>query len=172
MPYIMRKLFEADSFAVSLAMPNPKKPVVSEWIQKIKNEVGEPKLEKYLIGHSLGVPAILRYLENMPVGSKIGGAFLVSGPCKKLDVQNPDSHFRLIDNFLEGPFNFAHIKKVCDRFYIIHGENDPHVPFSHAEFFGKELGAPITKIYRGGHLGDKDIYEFPELLEIILQQNK
>src|ERR1035437_9151304 len=87
-PWLMRELYKVKIFAMALEMPNPKAPKMTEWVEKIKEEVGEPNLDKYLVGHSLGVPAILRYLESLPEGSKIDGAFLVSGPIEKLEVSN------------------------------------------------------------------------------------
>ena len=167
-PWLMGELFKNKCFAVSLSMPNPKVPVVSEWINKIQEEIGEINEEKYLVGHSLGVPAILRYLETIPEGEKIGGCFLVSGVFEKINTDL----ISLIDNFLEKPFDFDHIKKVCDKFYIIHNIFDDHVPFSHAESFSNELNVPITKIERenDGHLGDIPYCdELPELLDLILK---
>ena len=172
-PWLMRQLYKVKVFALALEMPNPWAPIMTDWVSKIKQEVGKINEDKYLVGHSLGVPAILRYLESVPEDKKFGGAFLVSGPFEKLDIENKSSRIRPIDNFFETSFNFEHIKKVCSNFYTIHRDNDPAVPFSHAEIFSKELNAPITKILNGGHLGDHDGFpELPQLLDLILENIK
>lgn len=163
-PWLMRELYKAKTFAVALEMPKPKAPIKDEWVAKIKEEVGEVVPDKYLVGHSLGVPAILRFLETLNEGEKIAGAFLVSGPVDNVNIKE-------ISNFFETPFNFEHIKKVCDKFYIIHGDADSVVPFSNAEKLSKELNAPIIKVVGADHLGDSDgVYELPQLLEIILTE--
>src|SRR3990167_7996265 len=115
LPWLMSQLFQrARYFAVALEMPNPEKPKVVEWIQKITQELGEPNWNKYLIGHSLGVPAILRYLESLPEKSKIGGVFLVAGFADKINdsVVSLVVHSR-ISSFIEKPFDFKHIKKFA-----------------------------------------------------------
>ena len=64
-PWLKSEL-ESNGFAVEVpAMPNTDRPTVSEWINKITEVVGEPSLNTYLIGHSLGCIAILRYLESL-----------------------------------------------------------------------------------------------------------
>lgn len=46
---------------------------------KIKDVVGEPDLNTYFAGHSLGLIAILRYLEILPETQKVGGCVFVAG---------------------------------------------------------------------------------------------
>ena len=173
MPWLMHNIFiKMKASAVSLEMPNPENPIASEWVEKIKNEVGEPSLEKYLVGHSLGVPAILRYLETIPEDKKIGGVFLVAGFIDKLEQSEKESSIRKIDNFLEEPFNFEHIKKVCDRFFMIHGDNDTTVPISMAQKLGEKLEIEPLVVKGAGHFQSSKIFELPELLELILKEVK
>lgn len=170
-PWLMSEIFKkSKNFAVSLEMPNPNFPVCSEWISKINNEVVNPNQNTYLVGHSLGVPAILRYLETLHEGQKIGGVFLVAGFVSKLDQPDPDSNIRKIDNFLEKPFDFNHIKKVCDVFHIIHGSDDNVVPISNAEFLAEQLDTTVFVIKGAGHFPSSKVFEIPELLEIILKE--
>jgi len=172
-PWLMSELFKkSNSFAVALEMPNPQDPVVSEWVGKIKDEVGEPTLYKYLIGHSLGVPAVLRYLEMLEDNQKIGAVFLVAGFTNKLEESDSSSNIRKIDNFLEKPFNFEHIKKVCNKFYLIHGDQDTLVPVSNAKLLGEKLGVVPLIIKGAGHFKTSMVFELPELLDIILKEIK
>ena len=43
-------------------MPNSSNPMVKEWISCMNETIGAPTKSDYLVGHSLGVIAILRYL--------------------------------------------------------------------------------------------------------------
>lgn len=173
LPWLMSELFKrAKIFAVSLEMPCPELPLVGEWVKKINEEIKEPDQNKYLVGHSLGVPAILRYLESLQVGEKIGAVFLVAGFSNPLNVDHPDSDsdFRKFDNFFEKPFNFEYIKERCGKFYIIHGDKDHIVPINEAEILNKELGAQLLILEGAGHFQSSKVFELPELLELILKE--
>lgn len=173
LPWLMSELFKkTQSFAVALEMPNPDFPVVSDWVKKIKKKIKKPNENVYLVGHSLGVSTILRYLETLKRNQKIGGVFLVSGFIDKLDNSNSNSNLRKIDNFFEKPFNFENIKKVCNKFYLIHGDQDTVVPISNAEFLGKKLGVTPLIIKGSRHFPSSKVFELPELLEIILKETK
>jgi len=99
------------SCTCALAMPNPEEPICSEWVNEISRHIKRSEEgEIFLVGHSLGGPAILRYLESMPAGAVIGGAILVSSPSEKNDN-------RKVDSFLGRPSDYKKIKtkakKVC-----------------------------------------------------------
>lgn len=161
-PWLMAELENKEIYACALPMPNPDAPVVSEWVDEIARVVDmNPNDEICLVGHSLGVPAILRYLEGN-VSKKISKAVLVSGPSEKNG--NPK-----IENFLEAPFNFEVIKNKVDEFYIIHGVNDPVVPFANAETLASELGGKLITVENGGHLnGSSGWRQLPQALEVLI----
>lgn len=172
-PWLMSELNKLDIYACSLPMPNPSEPKVEEWVGLINYVVKNPNEEIFLVGHSLGVPTVLRYLESLLNDIKIGGVVLVSGPYKKLETQNPNSKIRKIDNFLETDFNFKKIKVSCEKFVIVHGDNDDSVPFEHALFLSKNLDAKITTVHNGGHLsGHEGFNELPEVLEALKEMIK
>lgn len=62
-PWLMSELEKKDLYACALAMPSPDTPTVEEWCKEIDRHI-YPEDEVYLIGHSLGATAILRYLER------------------------------------------------------------------------------------------------------------
>src|SRR3989338_7383135 len=78
-PWLKKELESIGVKAEALEMPNTNHPVMSEWIGHLKNVVSEPDENTYLVGHSLGVIAILRYLESLDGEKKIGGVILVAG---------------------------------------------------------------------------------------------
>lgn len=173
-PWLMAELYKHEVYACALPMPDPYNPKKEAWVQAISNAVNTfTEDEIVLVGHSLGVPAILRYLETRKENQKIGGAVLISGPCSLLDIDNKESKLRRIDNFLDTPFNFEDIKQKSKNFVVIHGDNDPKVPFSHAEELSKNLNCKLISIPNGKHLGNSDgCHELPEALEGINEMLK
>ncbi len=162
-PWLMGELEKDEVYACALPMPNPNYPKKEEWVKTIADVVADPEDEIFLVGHSLGVPAILHYLQSLENDRKINGVVLVSGPVKPLKVVK----YPVIDTFLDS-FDFTHIKKVCKNFCIIHGDNDDKVPFNHAEELSKNLNCKLITIPNGGHLnGSAGWTELPEVLEAL-----
>lgn len=158
-PWLMSELEKQDVYACALSMPKPNEPVCSEWVEEISRHVEINKNDDiYLVGHSLGVPAILRYLEKSEIFS-IKGVVLVSGPLEK-------NNNRKIDTFLETSFDFETIKSKCESFAIIHGDNDPNVPLNNAETLSKGLNGELIIVKNGGHLnGSAGWIMLPQCLE-------
>ncbi len=168
-PWLMGQLAKADVYACALPMPTPSDPIKEEWIKEIQHAIPNPNEDIFLVGHSLGVPAILNYLESLPEGAKIGGAVLVSGPIEKIDTENPDSKLRKIDHFFHD-FDFNKIKNSCLQFSVIHGDNDPKVVFeNHAIPLSEKLSCELISIPNGGHLnGNSGWYELPEAFTALM----
>jgi uncharacterized protein len=158
-PWLMGELEKQEIYACALPMPKPDNPDCAEWVEEIsRNVTGEDEI--YLVGHSLGSPAILRYLES-PQAKNIAGAVLVSGPSEKNDNRN-------IDSFMEGAFDFEKIKSKCKKFAVIHGDNDPAVPLNNAKFIADKMGCELIIIENGGHLnGSSGWIQLPQCLEVL-----
>ena len=162
--WLMGKLNTQNVYACALAMPSPKAPMCDEGVEEIRRNIERDSSDEiYLVGHSLGVPAILRYLESSEVKAVVRGAVLVSGPSEK-------TANRKVDSFLENPFNYALIKSRVGTFVIIHGDNDQNVPLSHAESLAKKLNGELIIIKNGGHLnGSAGWFTLPECLDALNQ---
>lgn len=162
-PYLMAELNEHDIYACALSMPSPEKPLLSEWLEEIKRHVEKnPDDALYLVGHSLGGTATLRYLERYD-DKNIKGVVLVSTPCEK--TQN-----RKIDNFLESDFDYETIKSRGSAVAIIHGVDDPWVPVANAKHVAEKTQGKLILIPNGKHLNDSSGFrELPECLEVLLE---
>jgi predicted alpha/beta hydrolase family esterase len=160
-PWLMGELDKIDIYACALAMPNPANPICDEWINEVARHVERNQEDQiYLVGHSLGVPTILRYLEQTGANN-IQGAVLVSGPSEK-------NNNRKIDSFLDKSFDFGVIKSKAKQFSIIHGDNDPNVPLSNAEFLSDKLEGNLILVPNGGHLnGSSGWLSLPPVLEVL-----
>jgi predicted alpha/beta hydrolase family esterase len=181
-PWLMGELHKREVYACALSMPNPEHPVCAEWVDEIDRHVERnPDDEIYLVGHSLGVPAILRYFETFKTeraakiasaeggaggGGKIAGAVLISGPCKIKDEKE-------ISGFLDHGFDFKKIKTMSKKFLVIHGDDDHVVPLDESKIVSEELGAPLVVIKGGRHLSGSDgWYTLPQCLDGILEMMK
>lgn len=159
-PWLMAELDKQDIYACALSMPSPELPLCNEWVEEISRHVERNTGDEiYLIGHSLGVPAILRYLENA-IAKPIAGAVLLAGPAKTSNAK--------IKNFLDRDFDFEKITSLCKKFAVIHGDDDPLVPLEDARFLAHQLEAKLLVIEGGKHLnGSAGLYQFPQCLEVL-----
>ncbi|KKP62864.1 MAG: hypothetical protein UR57_C0010G0028 [Candidatus Nomurabacteria bacterium GW2011_GWE2_34_25] len=112
-PYLMGELEKQDIYSFALSMPTPDKPIVSEWLSEIKHYVDRDiNDDVYLVGHSLGGTAILRYLEQFN-SHNIKGVIIVSAPCMRTEVN------KKIWSFLETNFDWSVIKKSIQNVIVI-----------------------------------------------------
>ncbi len=153
-----------------LAMPTPNEPNMETWVSTLKEAVGEPSEALYLVGHSIGVATILRYLESLEEEKKIGGAVFVAG-------YTDDLGYKELSSFFSEPFNFEKIKKTAKHFIAIHSDDDPFVPLTHSVTFRNELNAEIiikknAKHFDGPHDGKNSCLSLPEVTKAIVKMSK
>lgn len=160
-PWLMTELEKKDIYACALSMPDPKNPIPEEWVAEIARVVDRnPKNQIYLVGHSLGVPAILRFLEQTKA-KNIKGIVLVSGPIYKTAKKK-------VAAFLKDSFDFGGIRNKVKKIVVIHGDNDQNVSFEQGQFLAKELKGKLIAIKNGGHLnGSLGWVQLPQCLEAL-----
>lgn len=160
-PWLMGELEKQNIYSCALSMPNPNNPIPVEWVEEISRHVENNKRDQvYLIGHSLGVPAILRYIENTQA-KNIKGIVLVAGPIFKTTK-------RKVAEFLKKPFDFEKIKKGVKKIVVIHGDNDRSVSMEQGEMLAKKLNGKLIIIKNGGHLnGASGWFTLPQCLEVL-----
>jgi len=162
----LRNELEEKGYVVDVPdMPNTEHPIASEWNNKLAEVVGEPNIDTYLVGHSLGSITILRYLETLTDDQKIGGAILVAGFGERFQRYNAGNH----DTFFDHELNWQRIREHCERFTAIHGEDDPNVELGQLELFKQKLGAKAIATRGMGHYGSPDgVYEVPMVRDELL----
>lgn len=159
----LKKELEKEKFKVTVPnFPNTQTPVLTEWLEYFADKV-EINGDTLLIGHSLGVPLILRFLEQLEETKKIKSAFLVAGFERSLGIAETD-------NFVDKPFNWEKIKQACRKFCVIHSDNDLYIPLYIAEDLAEELESELIVEHNGGHLNAPGGYlKYPKLLELTMQ---
>lgn len=159
--WLMDELSKFDVYACALPMPNPNNPVPAEWVAEIARVAErDPKDKIYLVGHSLGVPAILKFLEKTKT-KNVKGIVLVSGPVYKTSKKK-------VQAYLKDSFDFVGIRNKVKKIAVIHGDNDQNVSFEQGEFLAKELKGKLIEIKNGGHLnGSSGWVQLPQCLEVL-----
>lgn len=161
-PWLMSELKKEDIYATSLTMPSPDEPSCVDWMDEINRHVSRSLNDEiYLVGHSLGVAAILNYAQNYSDnGQIIKGAVLVSGRVQKSDNPKTQSFY--------GEFDFEKIKMKINKFSVIHGDNDEMVSVSNAYEISEKLGIEPVIIENGAHLnGSAGWRELPQAMKAL-----
>lgn len=144
-PYVKKELEALDFEVVVPAMPNTDNPKLHEWLPMLKEIIGRPDEDLYLIGHSLGCATIMRYLEALSDVEKVGGVVFVAG-------FNENVGYDEIQSFFETPIDLEKVKsKSKNGFIAIHSDDDPHVDLKYADVFKKKLGAEIIIKHKAKH---------------------
>lgn len=121
--------------------------------------------ESIIVGHSSGSVAILGLLQKLPDNIKINKCYLIASFMN--DFGNPD-----FSGLFEEPFDFEKIKTKVNQIYIIHSDNDPYCPLSHAEYFRDKLNAELIVKEGQKHFNlemGEQYKQFPFLLDLILE---
>jgi hypothetical protein len=166
-PWLKREL-ESFGFKVEVpAMPDSEHPKQGAWIRSMKKILKEPDKELILIGHSVGCITIMRYLESLKKGQKIGGTVFVAG-------FTDDLGYKELKNYFKTPINYRSIKSHCPKFISIHSDNDPFVALKHADVLNKKLDAEIIVKQNMGHFSgevddEQSCSELPEVFDAVLR---
>jgi predicted alpha/beta hydrolase family esterase len=166
-PWIKAEL-ENQDFEVSVPqMPNADFPQQKEWVKYMQELIGEVDANTFLVGHSLGVIAILRFLESLSVDQKVDGAILVSGFSESLGTI-PE-----IENFFKNQVDYEEIRSHCENFVVINSDDDPYVPMEKGEILRDKLGAKLIVLHSAGHINiGTGYFELPIAVEELLRISK
>ncbi len=144
-------------------MPDPMFPKPEEWIKTLTKSVSNPSSSVCLAGHSLGVPTILRYLEKLPAGKKVGKIILVAGFCRSIGIP-------IIDPFVQKEFDWKKIKNSAEKIIVVYSDNDPYIPLLESLFLAERLKVEPIVEKNGGHITAPDFGPYPKMLEWIIQE--
>jgi predicted alpha/beta hydrolase family esterase len=160
-PWLKAKLEEFGVPTEIPEMPNTDSPIAHDWVQKLSHTIGQPDDDTYLVGHSLGCITILRYLESLGEGQKIGGCVFVAGFTGRFEKYN-GGH----DTFFDHELDWEAIASHCDTFVAFHSDNDTNVEPGQLNLFKEKLNAKTVLVEGMGHFGSADgAYEVPLILD-------
>ena len=164
---------ETRGFAVEVpVMPEASEPRIYNWVPKLAEVVGVADEETYFVGHSMGCQTIVRYLETLPEGVKVGGAVFVAGFLKRLTgLDLEDDEVELIkdvaNHWLSSSLDLQKVKSHLDKSVAIFSDNDVFVPAENQDEYKNILGSEVIIKHNMGHFrGDPDgVFELPIVLE-------
>lgn len=168
--WLDKELTTKDFLVERLAMPNPETPVIESWIRKLQESIN-PDSETILVGHSVGCQAAIRYLETLPIETKIKGLVLLA-PWMKLDQttieEEGEEGVEIARPWMETPIDFDKVKKIANNVIAIFSDNDDFVELSQKDFFEEKLSAQTIVEHEKGHFSPaENISELPSALKSI-----
>ncbi|MEF3691990.1 MAG: alpha/beta fold hydrolase [Candidatus Moraniibacteriota bacterium] len=160
----MKKELEKRKISIEvLAMPNTDNPKMEEWLDFMREKIGKIDEDIFLVGHSLGCIAILRYLESLSEGEKVGGALLVAGFSRSINIPE-------LENFFQTPLDYEKVKKSVRQIGAINSDNDYYVPMEEGKILEEKLGAKLVVLHKAFHLNEGNgFFELPTGLEELLK---
>ena len=163
-PELQEKLAEKGFEVKVFSMPNTEAPLIEEWIRYLEDNVKDVDENTYFVGHSVGCQTIMRFLEKLHRGKRIGGCFFVA-PWFNLVNLEPEE-MEIAHPWMNTKTDFARILTHCSNFLCLFSSNDPYVPQSDHSIFEKDLGAKIVLEQNRGHFTEK---QEPKILEEALK---
>lgn len=161
-PWLGRELEKHGVTFINEQMPNPAYPQMKEWVASLRELVGRPDTETFLIGHSLGSITVLRYLESLHNDEEVGGAVLVAGFTDDLGIPE-------LANFFATPIDWAKIRTHVEKIVSIESDNDPYELARYNDDFKKHLNAETMLLHDRKHFSaDDGITQLPEALHSLL----
>lgn len=165
-PAVKKELEEQGFEVIVPNMPDTLNPKMKDWVPYLREIVGTPSQDIILVGHSIGSVTILRYLETLSEGEKVGGVVLVAGFTDNLGYQE-------LSNFFTTPLDFARIKSKSDNFIFINSDNDQFVDLKHGGKLRKEIGGKLIVKHAMKHFSQEDgCTDLPDVTQAILEISK
>lgn len=169
-PWIKKELEDMDLKVIIPVMPDTNNPSCQKWVDHLIKTVKKPYSHSFLVGHSLGCIAILRFLETIVEDEKVGGTLLVAGFGHDLNYEGYNNE---LVSFFDKPILWDKIRKHCNKFVSIHSDNDPWVPIEHSNIFKEKLAAQTHIEHNMSHFHQEaGITEVPFVLTQILRMTK
>lgn len=134
------------------SMPDSQSPQPLAWAQTLDKLLPHADTSTFLIGHSLGCVALMRHLQSMPLGTRIGGYVLVSGFDCGLSTL-PE-----LAAFTSSPLNYAVLRERAAHRASIISADDAIVAPQASHQLAEALQTRVVEVKNGGHFLDRDGY--------------
>jgi len=135
------------------AFPGGEYPHSREWLEIIDREVKNTDKPIVLVGHSLGTRAILLYLDKFEI--KVDTVILVATFNNDVEENTRKRDGNYAD-FFEYPLNIEKIKKLANKFIIVHSKDDDSIDYQQAVDISKELDVELITYEHASHFSGKD----------------
>lgn len=136
-PWLAQQL-EAKGYRVwNPDLPQAEKPSMKRYTQFLLSRPDwEFDHESVIVGHSSGAVAILGLLQQLSENVRINKALMVG-------AFKDDLGWSALEELFDIPLNFDIIKQKADTFTLIHSDNDPYCPLTHAKYLSYMLNGEL-----------------------------
>lgn len=156
-PWLRDALHANGHEVIAPDLPNPEEPDPVAWVNALIDEVGPLDSETILVGHSLGAPIALRFLEAAEAQSTPKGVVLIAPPWV---IKNEK-----FQGFFLSELDFDVLMWKARLFTVIHSREDDVIPFDHAQKYADVLHAKLVERVEGeGHFKGE---QYPAILDAI-----
>lgn len=154
-PWLKSEL-EKRGFVVAIPnLPEADKPRIQNWVPALANAVGVADGNTYFIGHSMGCQTIIRYLETLPEGVKIGGAVFVACFLKRLDGLE-EGEKETGAHWMDSKIDLQKVKSHLPKSVAIFSDNDPFVSLDNRDEYENILGSEILIEHNAQHFSGSE----------------
>jgi predicted alpha/beta hydrolase family esterase len=130
------------------AMPGGKHPLSQEWLKLINEKVKASSKPVILVGHSLGTRAVLLYLDKFE--QKVDTVILISAFNNNVK-DNQKRRGGVAADFFKYPLDIRKIRKLANKFIVVHSKDDDEVEYQQGVDISKQLGAKLVTYEDRGH---------------------
>jgi predicted alpha/beta hydrolase family esterase len=154
---------ELDKLGIDYAipdMPGGAYPHAEEWLDTLHNEVVKSTKPLVLVGHSLGTRTALLYLEKYQP-KNVQAVFLIAAFANRLE--NADEalrHGETYPDFFVHKIDIPKVKKMAEKFIIMHSKDDSSIPYEQGVEISKELGAQLVTFEDRDHFSKSENASF------------
>jgi uncharacterized protein len=153
--WLADELREAGHEVVAPEMPDTDHPQIETWVPFLQKIVGSADENTFFIGHSIGCQTILRYLETLPEGVKIGGAVFIAGwyNVRNLDTEEEKE---IVGPWVNTPHDDAKIRAAINKGVVILSDNDPYVSLDNQVPWKEKAGVRVIIESGKGHYNNEE----------------
>lgn len=162
-PWIRAELEDSGYTVFSPNLPNNHRPDREKY-DKFLQASGWDFTDNVIVGHSSGSTAVLNLLSSnwLPHVRAVilASTFLNEKLLSTAQWYEPGQ----FDQLFRGSYDIKAMKQRADRFYFVHGSDDPLCDIEDARELCKQLDATFITIENGGHLSERaNVFSLPEL---------
>ena len=135
------------------ALPGGEHPHSKEWLEIIDKEVKDTTKPVILVGHSLGTRAALLYLDKFR--QKVDTVILIAAFNNDFEENRKRKGGNYAD-FFDYALDIEEIKKLADRFIVVHSKDDDSIDYKQGVDISNELGAELVASENMDHFGGEE----------------
>ncbi len=147
---------ELDNLAVDYsipAFPGGDYPHTREWLEIIDKEVKSSTKPVVLVSHSLGTRTVLLYLDKFE--EKVDTVILIAAFNNNVEENRKRKDGNYVD-FFDYPLDIEKIKKLANKFIVVHSKDDNSIDYQQGVEISKELGAELITYENMGHFSGEE----------------